>query len=93
MIVQALGKIFELLPFQYDAEVGDGDVLTVDLIAVIVGFFFWREVSDQLVTKQVEIDPLVISAAFGATEYGTVKMAGGFEVVHGNGEVKGLDHD
>ena len=44
-----------------------------------------------LVAKQVEVHPVVAAAAFFAPEYLPVKGAAFFEVVNGDGDVKGRD--
>jgi hypothetical protein len=46
----------------------------------------------ELVAEEVEIDPFRVGTAFGAAEDGAVEMAGGFEVVYGDGDVERLDH-
>jgi hypothetical protein len=72
--------------------VGHGDVLAVHFIAVVRRLFFRGEVGYELVAEEVEIDPFRVGTAFGAAEDGAVEMAGGFEVVYGDGDVERLDH-
>jgi len=74
-----------------DAEVGDGDGVSVD--GVVVGGvgrggIAWLEVGDDLVAEEVEVDPLVGAAAFGTAEDGAVEVAGAGEVVDREGDVK-----
>ena len=46
---------------------------------------------DDLVAVEIEVDPVVGAAAFGAAEDGCVEVASGVEVVDWKGDVKGLD--
>src|SRR5690606_37924810 len=50
-----------------------------------------REVGDDLVAVEVEVDPLGRAAAFGAAQELAVEGARGLQVVHGEGEVKGRE--
>ena len=63
----------------------DRDVLAIHFVAVIIFRFFRCYMCDKLVTEEIKINPFIISSAFGATENGAVKMAGGFEIVNGGG--------
>jgi hypothetical protein len=51
-----------------------------------------RQMCDDLVTEQVEIDPVAAAAPFGTPEYLTIKMAGFAQVIDGKGNVKGCQH-
>ncbi len=77
------------------AEVGDGDIVVVDGVAVggvaVAGCGGGLEVRDDLVAVEIEVDPVVGAAAFGAGEDGAVEVARGVEVVDWKGDVKGLD--
>jgi hypothetical protein len=78
----------EVVPVEHDAEVRHRDVVTVDRV-VMVGRTRRGEVSDDLMAEQVEVDPLVARATFGAAEQFAIEPARGGEVVDREGEVEG----
>src|SRR6202034_2705072 len=91
----ALGQLLPVGGSEDDAEVGDRDVVAVDEIAVggvaRAGCGRGPEVRDDLVAVEVEVDPVVGAAAFGAGEDGAVEVARGVEVVDWEGDVEGLN--
>ena len=50
---------------------------------------FGLQVGDDLMAEEVEVDPVVGAAALRAAQNGAVKVAGGGEVVDGEGDVEG----
>ena len=48
-------------------------------------------VGDDLVAEEVEVDPVVGAAALRAAQDGAVKVAGGGEIVDGEGDVEGAE--
>jgi hypothetical protein len=46
-------------------------------------------VRDDLVTEEIEVDPLFGAAAFGATEHRAVEMARSLEIIDGERNVEG----
>jgi hypothetical protein len=91
----AFGQLLPVGGGEDDAEVGDGDFMAVDWIGV-GGIAMARcgggfEMRDDLVTVEIEVDPVVGAAAFGAGEDGAVEVARGVEVVDWEGDVKGLN--
>ena len=47
-----------------------------------------REMSDDLVTVEIEIDPMRVGTAFGATEKAAVKISRGGEIIDRESEMK-----
>ncbi len=54
------------------------------------GFFGFSEMGHDLVTVEIEIDPLLGFPARGATQETRVEMPSFFQVVHREGEMKRL---
>jgi hypothetical protein len=73
-----------------DAEVRNGYVVAVDGIAVGPGARggAWLVVRDDLMTKEIEVDPVLGAAAFGTTQDFSVETTCCFEVVNGKCDVK-----
>ncbi len=46
-------------------------------------------VNHQLMTEEIEVDPMLAAAAFGAAEHLAIETPGGGQVMHGDGEVEG----
>ena len=55
------------------------------------GCFAGFEVGYDLVAEEVEVDPFVGAAAFGAGQYFAVEAAGGGQVIDGEGYVEGSE--
>jgi len=53
-------------------------------------FTFTDQVCDDLVAMKIEVDPGVAGSTFRAAEQLAVKAACGGEIVHGEGEMKGV---
>ena len=49
------------------------------------------EMRDELMAEEIEVDPLVRAATFGATEHATVEIARGLQIVDRDCEVKRLE--
>jgi hypothetical protein len=47
---------------------------------------------DELMAKEIEVDPIMGTAAFGATEQRAVEASRGGEFVHGNRKVERCEH-
>jgi hypothetical protein len=66
----------------------DGDIVPVDSVRVRLlparGFL----VRDKLVTEEVEVDPVVRTAALGTPQHGAVKMTRRVEIVDGESKMK-----
>lgn len=90
-VADACGEGFPVRLGEDDAEVRDRDIVAVDCVAVRVGEVGGAgfEVGDDLVAEEVEVDPMPGAAALGAAEDGAVEVAGGCEVVDGEGDVEG----
>ena len=72
-----------------DAEVRHGDFVSVHGIVVLDGRASARlVVRNDLVTEEVEVDPLRGATAFRTAKGGAVKMARGGEIVDGEGDVE-----
>ena len=85
---QALGKRVPVGGLQDRAEVADRHVVAVDGAGRLMPDLLGRQVRDDLVAVEIEVDPDVAGAAFGATEQGAVKGAGLGQVADGKGEVE-----
>jgi hypothetical protein len=64
---------------QDDAEVGDGDIVAVDRVAVgvVFGGGFGLVVGDDLVAEEVKVDPVVGAATLRAAQDASIEVAGG----------------
>ena len=51
----------------------------------------WIEMRDDLMSPQVEIDPLIRTAPFGATEQPAIKSARGSKIMDGKGKMEWLE--
>ena len=76
------------LSVQHDAEMRHGHVLAVDGIGRTAPHLLGREMGDDLMAEQVEIDPMVGAAPFGAAEQPSVEAARGTEVVDRKGKME-----
>ena len=83
-------KRVELFGREDDSEMRDRDVVSVDCIAPCVTASSVDEVSDDLVTEKIEVDPALAAAAFGTTEKSAIQGARGIEVVDRKGKMEGL---
>ena len=67
----------------------NGNVVTVDRVVMHApGLRAWVEMRDQLMTEEVEVDPLVRATILGAAEELAVERARASEIVHGDREMK-----
>src|SRR5690606_36977816 len=83
-------KVLEYIPLQHHSEMRDGDILSVHRIAARCCGGIFLQVNDQLVAKEVEVDPMVAASAFCATQGFAIKGTGAFQITDGDSEVKGL---
>jgi len=88
--------VSQLLPFghrQHHAEMAYRHVVTIHGAGVAVSGLVRAQMGDDLMTVEIEIDPLRRGTAFGAAQQTAVKGARLGQVVHGKGEMKrGLRH-
>ena len=68
----------------------DRHILSVDSARVAMPGFTGRKMGDDLVSVEIEVDPVRCAAAFWAAEQRSVERARGFEVIDREGEVKRL---
>lgn len=83
-VFQPAGQRFPLRPFQDDAEVGNRNLMSVDRIAAHFGSLSIANiprqllgrtfVANELVPEEIEIDPLLIRASFGALQLLAVEL-------------------
>ena len=88
---QSFFQLVPFVPFQYDAIVGDGDVVAVDRIGV-EPFFFFRagfQVDDELVAVEIEVHPGIGASAFFAAQHVAIEFSGLLQIIDGDGDVKG----
>ena len=62
--------------------------MTVDRTASLVAAFIGREVRDDLVTVEIEVDPIRRATAFGTTQEFTVEAARFGDVANGKCKVE-----
>ena len=73
---------------------GHRHLLTIDRVGDPRLHALGRQVSDDLVAEQVEVDPVLGAASLTASEQLAVEATRGGEVVDGKGEVEGWQcHD
>lgn len=87
--LQALGKIVELLPRKHDPEMRHRHVVSIDRV-VVHRSLFGREMTNNLVTEEVEIDPLAAGSSFGASKLQSVEGSGRVEIGNRKRKVKRL---
>lgn len=95
MIDKGTAAFRQSLPFRNgedDPEVGNGDGVAVDRVAMAWNPAIRAEVgiqmSDQLVTEHVKVDPGDVAAPFGKPQFFSVEFAGFIDVANLNGEMK-----
>ena len=88
-LLQAIGKGAPFFHREHQAEVRDGNFVPVDRVAGPARCGLGSEVSDDLVTVQVEVDPVISAPSFRATEKLAVEAARRFEIVHWERQVEG----
>lgn len=93
LFLQAIRQGLPAVHRQYDAEMRNGNAVTVDGVDVCGDASCrtngWIQVADDLVTEEIEVDPGLVAAAFTATEQVAIKGPGLGDVTHLKGEVKG----
>jgi hypothetical protein len=68
----------------------DRNIFAVYLVGFGVGKFIRLDVCRKLVSKEVEVNPLVGAPTNFATEQVSIKLAGFFNVTDGKSEVEGF---
>ena len=77
-------------PTEHDAELGDGNVVAVDGIVVsLVAAGRRLQLRDDLMTEEVEFEPVRGAAAFGTARGPSIKSTCSVEVVNRDGNRKG----
>ena len=89
---QSLRELLPGAPLQHHAKVRHRYVSIVDLIVMRALWFSRIQMRDELVTEEVEIDPLGGAAAFGATQQFAIESARGGQVVNRYRKVKRLHY-
>jgi len=93
MVAQAARERVPLRHRQHHAEVPHRHGVAVDLAGAAMAGLVGREVRDDLVAVEVEVDPRVGRTSLRAAEQAAVEPARGFEGVDGKGEVKRVHGD
>ena len=79
------------VPFQHDAIVRDGDIVTVDGVGVeafcCCGAGF--QMNDELVAIEIEVYPGIGAPAFCAAQHVAIEFSCCLQIVNGDGDVKG----
>ena len=86
-------QLVPVFPVQYYTIMRDGYVMTIDGIMVQT-FRYGRpgfQVNDELMTKEIKVNPVIGASAFFAAQYIAVKSPGFGEIVDRDGYVKGSD--
>jgi hypothetical protein len=86
---KAPSQSLPLLHRKNDSEVGNGNVVAVH--RVVVGVVFARlrlQMRDDLVTEEVEVDPLSRTTALATTQRCAVEAASGVKIIDGEGDMK-----
>ncbi len=82
---QLVGGRLPLFHRKHGAEMADRHVVAVDRARVAVAGFVRRQVRNDLVAVEIEVDPVRRTTAFRAAEQRAVELARGFEAVDGKG--------
>jgi hypothetical protein len=72
---QLVGQRFPVGHGQDRAEVAHRHLVAIDFVGRRIAAFIGRQVGDHLVAMEVEVDPFVGAAAFGAAEQVAIKAA------------------
>jgi len=87
-----LGKLLPLLLREHDAEVRNGHIMTIHGVAIKIHSVAWcgarLVVRDNLMTKEIEVDPVFCAAAFWTPQNSAVEVTRCVEVVDWKGDVK-----
>jgi hypothetical protein len=84
---RCVGEVLPVLEREDDAKVRHRHVVAVDGVACR-GLRLGRQVGDDLVAVEVEVDPLVGAAPFGAADRAAPERARGGKIVDREGEVE-----
>ncbi len=90
--LQPIRELIELVPTQHHPKVRHGYVVRVDRVAMHGGALRC-EVADDLVSKEVEVDPLATRPTFGTPEHRSVEGSSRIKVGNGKREVKRIHDD
>src|SRR6185312_6200435 len=89
---QTMRELFPFIERKDDAEVRDGQIVVVDDVVLLRGAVSARaEMSDDLMTEEVEADEHIGTAAFRTAEHAAIEGAGLREVIDGEGYVEGRE--
>ncbi|NBS95806.1 MAG: hypothetical protein EBT08_06580 [Betaproteobacteria bacterium] len=69
------------------------DLIAIDGIGCIEPTLIGRQMRNDLVAKEIKIDPFGRASALGAAQQFAIKSAGSDQIVDGEGEVKGSLHE
>ena len=81
----------QLLPVcdrEDDPEVWDGYIMSINWIVVVFAVFGRFQMSDDLVSEQVEVDPLCGTATFRTAKCSAIESAGSIKIVDRKGNMK-----
>jgi len=82
---QALGERVPVVHRKHDAEVAHRHVVAVHGVDRAVARFLGREMRDELMAEEVEVDPLGRAAPFGAAKQAAIERASVVETRDGKG--------
>lgn len=89
--LESVGKLSPLVHRQNDAEMWDGHVVGIDVIRSFNAGTV-SEVSDDLMSVEIEIYPAFGASSLFAAEHLAVKFSRGSEVVNGKCEMEKIGH-
>jgi len=89
----AAETVGQLLPFfhrKHNAKMRNWNIVAINGIMMAIPLARgWLQMSDDLVTKEIEVDPLRGTAAFRTSQCRPIELTSGFEIVDGKCDVKG----
>lgn len=81
-------EVVPLLPTENSAEVANWNIFSIHLVSFGVGEFIRLDVCRKLVTKEVEVNPLVSAPSNITAQEASIKLAGFFDVTNWKSEVE-----
>jgi hypothetical protein len=90
---KAIGECIPVAHCEDDPEVRDGHVVTIDGVVMSLLARGGLQMRHNLMTEEIEVDPLGRTATLRAAKRGSVEVAGGVEVVDREGDVKRSNHE
>lgn len=82
------GKRLPGRPVQHEPEVADGDVVVIDGVGGRGGHRVVHQVSRDLVTAEIKVDPSPVGAPDSGSEDLDVELAGGRQIIDGDGQME-----